>query len=447
MSKNARTILATLFFLAFAVSAPAVVLYTKGYRYDWRKTKVEETGILRVESVPSGANVILNGIPTGQTTPASLFRLLPERYDVRLERPGSIPWQKTLEVKSGETTFASGIRLVSDGLPVMQTALDAESAIFNADGSGLVFFRENGDWTEMGIADAMTGETSLLARYGKDKYTAVHASWSPAEGFILFTAKEAGKDVLLLYGTALPHEVHDLGASLPSRIRNTHWWPDDDAQLWIVTDVGIFVATLDFNFAAPQKTEIVGVLDMIADADGRTASLVPQKDGTVTMDLEGKTLATLPAGDYAFLHAAEDRVLLRDLDHGRLMLFNVTAGTSETYPADHLTLAPKAKGWNGMLVWNDYEISSVDAVTGKRTLITRIGTPLRDVRTIPGLPLIAYVTDAGITIIESEDTGGRATYDLSKFGDIGGIGVDAQGSRLLFLGAIGNQRGVYSRGL
>lgn len=468
MSKNARTILTLLFFAAFLVSAPAVVLYTKGYRYDWRKTKIEETGILRIESVPTGATVFLNGVRTDLTTPASLFRLLPEQYDVRLERTGSIPWQKTLEVKSGETTFAAGIRLVSDGLPVLQTPLDAESAVFNADGSKLVFFRENGDWTEVGIADAATGETSLLARYGKERYRNARLAWSPTERYVAFTAERDSGPAVILYSAAAPHDaiaIHDL---MPLRGPWFHWADDDRAIVAFATSVtaagfdpGVLIA-IEPAPTTPEpgrlpgtgidafSTEQTDILDADEEAGiGIFATDLHDAEGTRKLGIRGDAAGiVLPGLPDRILRAKDGRALLADTARGKLLLVDVRAHTVlGTYDATSFSLPPGEKGWSDLLLWNAYEISAVDAASGAKMLITRIGTPLRDVRTIPGLPLVAYATDAGITLIEREDTGGRATYDLSQFSSIGGIGIDAEGARLLFLGAVGNQRGIYSRGL
>jgi hypothetical protein len=378
MSKNARTIIAALFVLAFLVSAPLVVLSTKGYRYDWRKTKLEKTGILRIESVPSGADVVLNGAPTHATTPTAFTRLLPEQYDVRLDRPDMLPWQKTLAVRSGETTFATGIRLVSAALPTLQSRLIADRAVFDANGGRAVFFRENGEWTEVGIAATDGASETLLARFSRSDAADPHAEWSPEGDAVALAVTRGGTRRVTVYDADPPHSAT---AVTDSEIR----WG------------GGVAASADED--AP-----------IREADGR--------------------------------------VLVKDAARGTLTLIDTATGANvATYGATRFALPPGERGWDGLVLWSDFEILSVDAETGERTTVTRIGTPITDVRPLPDRRLIAYSTGSGITLIEREDIGGRAVYELVHSADVRGMGINPDGERLFFLGTIGSQRGIYARDL
>jgi hypothetical protein len=70
------------------------------------------TGSIKVESRPEGADVLLipedeSGAdppqPRGQT-PVTITELAPGKYAVHLEKNGYKPFQKSVEVKPGETT-------------------------------------------------------------------------------------------------------------------------------------------------------------------------------------------------------------------------------------------------------------------------------------------------------------------------------------------------------
>jgi hypothetical protein len=70
------------------------------------------TGGIKVESRPEGADVLLipedeSGAdppqPRGQT-PVTITELAPGKYAVHLEKTGYKPFQKSVEVKPGETT-------------------------------------------------------------------------------------------------------------------------------------------------------------------------------------------------------------------------------------------------------------------------------------------------------------------------------------------------------
>lgn len=73
------------------------------------------TGSIKVASRPSGADVLL--IPEDESgaeppqprgsTPAIITELAPGKYAVHLEKSGYTPFQKSVEVKAGETTLVT----------------------------------------------------------------------------------------------------------------------------------------------------------------------------------------------------------------------------------------------------------------------------------------------------------------------------------------------------
>lgn len=99
------------FILAFAVVAPAVVFYTAGYRWNAKKGIIERNGTLIVDTRPNGADVFLNGDKTGEQTPVTLQNIPPGTYRIRLERAGSLSWEKVLDIRPERVTFVNDLRL------------------------------------------------------------------------------------------------------------------------------------------------------------------------------------------------------------------------------------------------------------------------------------------------------------------------------------------------
>ena len=117
MTLRYRRIIYLVFIAVFLIIAPIITLYSTGYRYNFKKNKIEKTGILNIDSQPRGALIYLNGQYQNKT-PARFTNLLPDRYQVKVEKDGYYPWQKDLEVKSNLTTFAKDIVLFKQNLPV-----------------------------------------------------------------------------------------------------------------------------------------------------------------------------------------------------------------------------------------------------------------------------------------------------------------------------------------
>ena len=130
MNLKTRRYLYITFILAFLTITPAVWLYAAGYKLG-SGFKFEKTGILIFDSEPHGATIYLNdkiqksfiqSLTKPDTaiikTPAKIKGLLPEEYSVRLELDGYWPWEKKLEIKGEQSTYAENITLFRNNLPL-----------------------------------------------------------------------------------------------------------------------------------------------------------------------------------------------------------------------------------------------------------------------------------------------------------------------------------------
>src|SRR3990167_10956256 len=78
MTLRARRIVYSLFIAAFIVTAPLVIIYTQGYRYNLKHQRLEPTGTLVLSTIPKGATISLNGQVIKFLTPKTLQAVLPE---------------------------------------------------------------------------------------------------------------------------------------------------------------------------------------------------------------------------------------------------------------------------------------------------------------------------------------------------------------------------------
>lgn len=94
------------FILLFLVTAPIVILYTAGYRYNWQRGKIQETGILLADYRPTTALLRVDDAPLSKKSPARIAGLPEGRYTITLTKEGYHPWEKRLWIEPGKTTFA-----------------------------------------------------------------------------------------------------------------------------------------------------------------------------------------------------------------------------------------------------------------------------------------------------------------------------------------------------
>ncbi len=105
------------FIALFLVTAPLVVLYTAGYRWNEKKVRLEKVGLIFLRSRPSYAEIYLDGVLRSERTPARLRSLLPSTYDVKVTKKGYTSWEKNLPVGSALTTFAESVVLWKQSAP------------------------------------------------------------------------------------------------------------------------------------------------------------------------------------------------------------------------------------------------------------------------------------------------------------------------------------------
>ena len=95
----------------FCTLLPIILSYSLGYQIDYKELKIYKTGIIYVNSHPSGAGVYINGRRHNDLTPTQIEEMKPGRYKVEVRREGFYPWERELEVRPNMVTKADRIVL------------------------------------------------------------------------------------------------------------------------------------------------------------------------------------------------------------------------------------------------------------------------------------------------------------------------------------------------
>lgn len=76
-----------------------LVLEVSGYRINWRKLRLQKTGLIVLNGWYSDIEIKLNGEKVDSHLPARLNFLIPGRYYVEIEKPGYNKWQKSFNIE------------------------------------------------------------------------------------------------------------------------------------------------------------------------------------------------------------------------------------------------------------------------------------------------------------------------------------------------------------
>ena len=104
-----------------------LVLFTLGYRFDRSARTIEQGGLVQLNSIPSGASVMINAARVSGTT-ATKATLAPGQHTISMTRNGYHPWQKTVDVRRGGVLWLNYARLIPTNLPV-ENVLELPGAV------------------------------------------------------------------------------------------------------------------------------------------------------------------------------------------------------------------------------------------------------------------------------------------------------------------------------
>ncbi|MCX6721756.1 MAG: hypothetical protein NTY04_00995 [Candidatus Staskawiczbacteria bacterium] len=120
MTKKTRLTILLVCVACFLVIAPALVLYSMGYRFDFEKMKVTETGGIYVRTFPSADQIIIDSKikqkPGIFSNYVFVQSLLPKNHTVLVEKTGYYDYSKTLPVQEKQVTKLEDVLLIKKNI-------------------------------------------------------------------------------------------------------------------------------------------------------------------------------------------------------------------------------------------------------------------------------------------------------------------------------------------
>lgn len=115
MTKRTRLTILLVCVACFLVIAPILVLYSMGYRFDFEKMKMTETGGIYVRTYPVAEKIVIDSKisekPNWISNSVFVQSLLPNNHSVLIEKTGYYDYSKTLPVQEKEVTKLENVFL------------------------------------------------------------------------------------------------------------------------------------------------------------------------------------------------------------------------------------------------------------------------------------------------------------------------------------------------
>lgn len=439
----------------FIILAPILVLYTAGYRYDFKQQALKKTGVLIVETVPEKATVKLDGTVRG-TTPLRLTQLLPGPIEVTITKDGYHPITQITRIESNQTTFITDKKLFPATLPILVREASSTDSAFSVSPSGSWIVQHIDSPTHKTVeAYHVDSETIYpimsLPRTTID--TLQLMEWSASGEQILIKQKVGSFTAYVIFDTVKRETIELLNITRLNFDQLT-WHHASSDILYGLRDTTLYSINLATKSAVPV---VAGPIQQFRSY--RNGLLYTTTQDAQTMvhwravhnPLDDKKIALqLPGSDqYTIQVAQQDVIALTNTKTGQTFL--ISDSTLRTENAGQPTVLQTEAGniqWspNGTtaVLWTDFELSWYNAQHHMLKLITRFSAPIRFVSWHPNGRYIIYTVGTSIHAIEALAEKTNLDTTLAQFDSIANVWVDARGRQMFIAGSLGKQRGLFT---
>ncbi|MDI6603044.1 MAG: hypothetical protein QME57_02925 [Patescibacteria group bacterium] len=142
MTKKTRTILFLIFLFLFLLIAPATILYSLGYRFDFENKKLTQTGGFFLKSEPKKVEIYIDRKLAKKTDfffgSALVENLLPKKYKIEVKKEGYLTWEKKLEIREKEVSEVKNLVLFPKNLNFNILTKGVENFWFSPDEKKIV---------------------------------------------------------------------------------------------------------------------------------------------------------------------------------------------------------------------------------------------------------------------------------------------------------------------
>ena len=350
-----RPLLFFIFVAAFLISAPVVVLYTAGYRYQFGVNKIVQTGILNVTSFPRGASIFIDDKKQKENTPAVIDNIMPGKHIVRVQKDGYTSWQKTLEVQSRQSTFANDIILFLEQDIESETITLETNPIINESTKQWSYITDDGSWVEVLVKEDFDAQPKSLLRLPKQKSQTYSVEWT------------------------------------------------DTNEILFIESTGTKQAKTLLNVQTGEQKPIEEKLSAFAMKNLSDRSVLSVKGEN---DI-AKIIAYLPLGSYIFENSPNPYLLLNDTAHNRLILID------PTQTQEQILLNVSANQWNwsntgnALLFSDGFDVAVYSPVSHRQETLTRVSEPINGLKWYEKGLIAVFASKEGITALELDQRSQR----------------------------------------
>jgi hypothetical protein len=382
LKKRYRHMILASFIAVFCLLSPLIILYTAGYRYDFKNGIIKETGAISIDLKPITASVFINEQKIREKIPIKLNAVSPNHYTIRITAPGYYDWQKDVEVKNKQTVYIKDVVMIKKDKP---TVLLKDPSVTN------LFLSPNGDYLIYVLSSTDKQHYKLKAvRQNSPDITILSTApqeqlsvtWSPRGTYFSIHSKNAPYQRFMIFETLRPEVSDDVNKIMNTKkIEKFRWRDSATAEVYVGTSSTIYsfqplqkqlrkltqLTYLDWDVAndqlwtlsaAPSSSQLIITKDILG-----TQSEVTRLDGSLSLQTAPRIVQISQNNILLNLSSPNEHVLITS----QKKQFPLTT--------NQMFISPFNNWW---LLWNPWELWTY--VDGEKPLLfNRSGEQLFDV--------------------------------------------------------------------
>jgi len=279
MTKRKRVFLFFIFFFAFLLITPGIILYSIGYRFDFDNQKITQTGAFYFKVFPKRAQIIINPLykkekKVVKTTDfffgtAYIDDFLPKKYEIEIQKNGYYPWKKTLEVKEKQVTDAKNIVLFPKNTPLSLNQKEVSEFFISPDKTKMVLRQDHKNYWELKLFDLERKIKSHLLTskdFSSEGAELLAVDFSPGNKTLLLKTKIQGGEIKyhLIDLESNPPELNSLDF-LGKGIKEIIFNPRKKDKLFFLKKGEVFEATLTTKEISEPLLKNIFFLSVLGD--------------------------------------------------------------------------------------------------------------------------------------------------------------------------------------
>ena len=241
--------------LVFLIIAPLIIMYTTGYRYDWRHGLLKETGAINIDIEPKTALVYLNNVKLQEKIPVRMNNVIPAKYNVRITSPGYFDWSKEIEVKNKQTNYIKEISLLKKNKPEILVTGNITNFAISYDGRFIIYATKENNGTGIWRWDNTSKKTTNLFHLNSSEIPNI--VWAEKNYHAVIASNASPYAQVVLIDATNPLKQIDL-AKNNQAIHKFQWNNSIEPQLYYSTKDNIYLYS-----PATQKTQAITVNNFV----------------------------------------------------------------------------------------------------------------------------------------------------------------------------------------